>query len=277
MSKWGAWNLTEKGLDLQAKVEAGKCKLEITKVKFGSGVPADLDKCTDLAKSEQEFAPSSLIAKSKGKCIINTNLTNKDLVAGYYLREWGLMAKDTDGTEILYAITTDSAPDYVPGSDETVTMLVVTLTATVAIRNTSDITIVVDPTGTVTVAEVNALIEEHDKKYDAHYNVLHILQRDTAYIVNDVANHKDLPSWLQLKCITAGTTASSSEPSLSGVSEGDVITDGTVKWLVAQSGGGGNSTFWERDADGYFVLKSDLKFDASFQKEAGTGYITLKV
>ena len=37
MANWQSGQLTKAGRDLQIKVEAGQCKLELTKIKLGDG------------------------------------------------------------------------------------------------------------------------------------------------------------------------------------------------------------------------------------------------
>lgn len=57
------------------------------------------------------------------------------------------------------------------------------------------------------------------------------LQRDRAYSVGTMVFHEKAPSWSYLECVTAGTT-SSDEPTFSGLSEGDIYTDGTAEFQL---------------------------------------------
>ncbi len=57
------------------------------------------------------------------------------------------------------------------------------------------------------------------------------LHRNEAHVVGVVRFHEKAPSWSYLECVTAGTT-SSDEPTFSGLSEGDIYTDGTAKFQL---------------------------------------------
>lgn len=60
-----------------------------------------------------------------------------------------------------------------------------------------------------------------------------ILKRSTAYTVGTVAYEGTAPSWVMLKCTTAGTTADTVPSTYSTISTvGSVITDGTAKFTV---------------------------------------------
>lgn len=60
-----------------------------------------------------------------------------------------------------------------------------------------------------------------------------ILQRSTAYAKGDIAYISDAPSWVMLRCTTAGTTAATIPTTYSTISStGTIITDGTAKFAV---------------------------------------------
>ena len=60
-----------------------------------------------------------------------------------------------------------------------------------------------------------------------------ILKRSTAYVVGTVAYEPTAPSWVMLRCTTAGTTAASTPSTYKTISSaGTVITDGTAKFTV---------------------------------------------
>ena len=60
-----------------------------------------------------------------------------------------------------------------------------------------------------------------------------ILQRSKAYAKGDIAYTSDAPSWVMLRCTTAGTTAATVPTTYSTItSAGTTITDGTAKFAV---------------------------------------------
>lgn len=62
------------------------------------------------------------------------------------------------------------------------------------------------------------------------------LQRNTAYNRGDVAYSIKAPSWVQLICTTAGTTANVEPDDFAEISYvGEIISDGTVEWTVADA------------------------------------------
>ena len=60
-----------------------------------------------------------------------------------------------------------------------------------------------------------------------------MLKRNTAYTVGTIAYETTAPSWVMLRCTTAGTTASTRPTTYATISSvGTVITDGTAKFTV---------------------------------------------
>lgn len=112
MAEWNGGILTNKGRALAAKVEAGTCKLTLTKMKVGDGSPATIETMTDLASPQQIIAISSITPSDAGSCDVAGVLTNAELEKGFYIRELGIFATDPDDGEILYAVATAEKADY---------------------------------------------------------------------------------------------------------------------------------------------------------------------
>ena len=79
-------------------------------------------------------------------------------------------------------------------------------------------------------AGVTALLDTLSKATGSTCKPLH---RATEVAVGEVMSSENLPAGLVLQCTTAGTTADT-EPALAGVSVGDTVVDGTVKWVVTK-------------------------------------------
>ena len=155
MPNWSGAILTDKGRDLLAKVQQGRCKLVCTKMKLGSGTISGsqtLETLTDLVEPKQNLGITDLTFRSTGYCEIAATVTNEDLQTGYYVKEAGLFATDPDDGEILYAVTTDSAPDYLP-AEGGATVVSEDFVMAIGYSNVNEISAVLNTTGLVTLAQ----------------------------------------------------------------------------------------------------------------------------
>ena len=60
MADWSGAIMTKQGRALEAKVTAGICKLELTKLKVGDGEPHEIESMTDLAAPKLDIGISSI-------------------------------------------------------------------------------------------------------------------------------------------------------------------------------------------------------------------------
>lgn len=172
MPNWANLMLTKKGKALQAKAVAGEL-LTITKMKLGSGTipdgvsPEDLN---DLIQPKQILGLTAIEAKGN-LAKIQSLITNVDLSEGYYIRECGVFAQDPDLGEILYAIMTDTAPDFLPPSGGSV-VISEEFSINIEMENVSHITAIIDPDGLVTVTNAKKIaadaIEAHNASEGVH-------------------------------------------------------------------------------------------------------------
>lgn len=244
MPNWSGTVLTNKGLALQAKVEAGTV-MNITKLKIGDGILSSgqtVAALNDLVLPKKIIDISALTPLENGICKILGVVTNDGIESGFYVRELGVFAQDPDVGEILYAYTSDGSPDYLPAeggpvaiSEELIINLVFSNTATITANIAMD--------GLVTVNVLNnainvhnldedahaAAINKHNTSLTAHKDLLHLWKPNTPYAVGDIAYSAKLPSWAYLECVQAGTTAAT-EPTWPAV--GNMIADGGVTWIV---------------------------------------------
>lgn len=118
MNIWENAVITNKGVELQAKILAGQ-KITITSVKTGSGsVPAtQINDQLEVANIKQTCTVQP-IQMDGNTAIIPVLLTNIGLAESYNLRQVGFYAKDTDGTDILFAIAQNTEPRQIPSETE---------------------------------------------------------------------------------------------------------------------------------------------------------------
>lgn len=168
MPNWNGLVLTKKGQLLQAKVGTGVV-LALTKMKLGSGVlpnGTSLEDLTDLVTPEQNVGIASKeVLTDQKMCKISATITNIGLSAGYYVRELGVFANDPDDGEILYAVTSDSAPDYLPQEGGS-TAVSQEFAVYIAASNASDVNVSIDPGALATMGYVKLALHEYLKIVD---------------------------------------------------------------------------------------------------------------
>ncbi len=172
MANWNGLQLTNKGIALQAKVQAGE-ELVITKLKLGSGIVSggtDIKTLNDLIEPEQNLGIGAKEAV-EDYCKISSTITNTELEAGYYVRELGVFAQDPDVGEILYMYTTDGAPDYLPAGGGS-TAISQEFSVMIAVDDVDNIEVDIDPTALATMGYVQLQITEHNTDDDAHANMV---------------------------------------------------------------------------------------------------------
>lgn len=204
MPNWNGLVLTKKGQLLQAKVGTGVV-LALTKMKLGSGVLPEgtsLEDLTDLVTPEQNvgIAAKEVLTDQK-MCKISATITNVGISAGYYVRELGVFANDPDDGEILYAVTSDSAPDYLPpegGSTAVSQEFAVYISAS----NASDVEVSIDQGALATMGYVQLSINTHNEDPASHPDI-------REKITNDINAHNALetahPSLDFIKSLSAAS------------------------------------------------------------------------
>lgn len=157
MSNWGKPVLKKQGLKLQAKVDAGS-RMQLTKCILGSGTLSSgqsLENLTGLITPVQTLSIASIsYSENNGACVITAVTDNSNVSTGYYLREFGIFARDPNDGEILYAVAQDANPDYIPPSG---TSAVVSQEIGVALSfsNAANVTAQVNTSAIATVTYVN--------------------------------------------------------------------------------------------------------------------------
>lgn len=82
---------------------------------------------------------------------------NSIVTTGYYLREFGIYAKDPDDGEILYAVASDSEPDFIPAKG-TSTVISQEIGVALTFANAANVTAAVNTSATATISYVNTYV-----------------------------------------------------------------------------------------------------------------------
>lgn len=175
MPNWSGIILTNKGRQLQAKVESGSTSLVLTKLKLGNGTISEgqtLEALNDLVGPKQVVGIATKTVLENGYCKIAATISNSDLAEGYLVKELGVFATDPDEGEILYAITTDSAPDYMPASGGA-TVVSQEFAVYIGVTNAASVVAQIDSGALATMGYVEHYVKNiHDADRNAHLNMV---------------------------------------------------------------------------------------------------------
>ncbi len=140
---WNPSKLTANGKALLAKAQAGKCAIQITKAQAGSGTytsSEDISTRTALKTVKQTFPISNKVINSNSALVLKITMENRELTAGYDIREFGIFAADPDKGEILYSIATAQTSDYMPAYNGVVPS-VINMSYYLEVANAANVTI----------------------------------------------------------------------------------------------------------------------------------------
>ena len=136
MAKYPAVITTMAGTNIIAEANASKQALIFTKIVIGAGdMPASIPGATALTDKRLELAITKSVKTGDGQFMVQGLLSNKNLEAGFYAREIGIMAKAGEtGQEVLFSYTNGgNYVDYIP--DKNTPMDSYTFTITTVIGN----------------------------------------------------------------------------------------------------------------------------------------------
>lgn len=152
--------LTEKGLALRDKLNAGQTTATFTRFCTSSAEydQSELGVLTELKDSKLESTVTNLEIREDHTMVISGAVDNKSLEEGYYITLIGLYAKETDGEEILFAVSKVSSPMYMPEKSGALSGM--SIRFSVKIENSDSINVTVDPTTAATLGDLNALRSE---------------------------------------------------------------------------------------------------------------------
>lgn len=185
---------TAAGLELDIKLLSGKTKLELTKVKAGTGQvnPTQLASQTDVAEAagyipelgEQHILDATTVE-------IPVILNNQAIDTGFNLWQIGIYARDPDKGEILYFIAQNEEARKIPGQEQP--GFIIETEFVIGVGNAAEVTAKVDPAGTLTRNEA-------DKRYAAlehPHEIVNVLGLDAA--LDTKADLKDVAAALDTK------------------------------------------------------------------------------
>lgn len=155
--------ITDAGEELIAKMVAGTSTATFTKVGISprdySGVQTE--KLTDIEDVRQSTLVSNVVRTDGSKVEVLAAFENKDVTEGYYVRTVGIWAEESEGNEILYAVATDSTPDYMPEYGGK-TVSGISYRINIRVDRSSQVSVEVNPAATPTIEQVEALQEQID-------------------------------------------------------------------------------------------------------------------
>ena len=186
MAKYPAVITTMAGTNTIAEANASKQALIFTKIVIGAGdMPASIPRATALADKRLELAITKSVKTGDGQFMVQGLLSNKNLEAGFYAREIGLMAKAGDnGQEVLFSYTNGgNYVDYIP--DKNTPMDSYTFTITTVVGNAEKVQAIVSDNGVASVHD----LEAHNMDPGAHGGLLQNLKSQLTTHNTDVLSH----------------------------------------------------------------------------------------
>ena len=186
MAKYPAVITTMAGTNTIAEANASKQALIFTKIVIGAGdMPASIPRATALADKRLELAITKSVKTGDGQFMVQGLLSNKNLEAGFYAREIGLMAKaGENGQEVLFSYTNGgNYVDYIP--DKNTPMDSYTFTITTVVGNAEKVQAIVSDNGVASVHD----LEAHNMDPGAHGGLLLNLKNQLSTHNTDISSH----------------------------------------------------------------------------------------
>lgn len=186
MAKYPAVITTMAGTNTIAEANASKQALIFTKIVIGAGdMPASIPRATALTDKRLELAITKSVKTGDGQFMVQGLLSNKNLEAGFYAREIGLMAKaGENGQEVLFSYTNGgNYVDYIP--DKNTPMDSYTFTITTVIGNAEKVQAIISDNGVASVHD----LEAHNTDPRAHGGLLQNVKSQLAVHNTDISSH----------------------------------------------------------------------------------------
>ena len=223
MANWQGFTLTEKGLNLQAKINAGLATLNFTKISIGSG--SSNSSLTDLVKREKDLTIASCTVDGSIVKLVST-LTNTGITKPFKERELGLFATD---------------PDTMPAEGST-TVVSKRMTLNLTFSNTGNVSAVLDSGQLVTFADIRTATNDaefndnSDSKITSTSWVRGILNNWKSFKISQVSDFAE--GIIQKLALTSTVTAINALQTNSWFGQllKMVLNASGVKYNIAQNG-----------------------------------------
>nr|DAN35272.1 MAG TPA: tail-collar fiber protein [Caudoviricetes sp.] len=204
MAKYPAVITTMAGTNTIAEANASKQALIFTKIVIGAGdMPASIPRATAVTDKRLELAITKSVKTGDGQFMVQGLLSNKNLEAGFYAREIGLMAKaGENGQEVLFSYTNGgNYVDYIP--DKNTPMDSYTFTITTVVGNAEKVQAIVSDNGVASVHD----LEAHNTDEHAHDNRFKAIIQQVNDMLTTVDNNDSLakaPTLQLVKTLLSG-------------------------------------------------------------------------
>lgn len=161
---WDNTIITDKGIDLLKRALDGE-KINITAIKAGAGKVdvSSLGSQTAVSDIKQIGTIQGITTASDGTIKIGVLFSNTGLTAGYLMTQLGIYARDSYGTEILFAISQNSTGKEVP-SETSMPSWSLVHDFYIKLSNDVSITTTIDPEGYVTFGTLQEELEKQKIK-----------------------------------------------------------------------------------------------------------------
>ena len=159
--------ITDKGKDLIAREVAGATDLTFTKISASNNKLADavnLETLINLDGIKQTVNVSKIEKLGTSQVKVTATFNNSGLMNGYSMESLGIYARDTAGTETLFAVTVADKADFMPATNG-VNLSTVTVEFLFNISNTENVSLSVNTEALATAEMLNLLKNEIDKGY----------------------------------------------------------------------------------------------------------------
>lgn len=160
MGQFNGSVLTDVGLALLTKAQAGTARIQFTRIGIGDGyASSDLKTLTELVNETKSLPILNINITGAGQSQVKAVLSNADLTTGQYVREIGLFANDPDVGEILYSVANaGSLADYIPPAGIDVVEEVISFIT--VIGSASDVTATIEQKALVTIDTFEAHVND---------------------------------------------------------------------------------------------------------------------